>query len=91
MKVGARELKNRFGHYLRQVKAGETVHVTDRGRIVAELRPSAPEKTGDQEALRRLAAEGVVTLGAGHHEDFRPYPVIRGKRLASRMIIEDRR
>jgi prevent-host-death family protein len=91
MKVGARELKNRFGHYLRQVKAGETVHVTDRGKIVAELRPSAPAKTGEEEALRRLAAEGVVTLGAGRHEDFRPYPVIRGRKLASRMIIEDRR
>lgn len=91
MKVGARELKNRFGHYLRQVKAGETVQVTDRGTIVAELRPSAPAKTGDGEAWRRLAADGVVTLGAGEHEDFRPYPVMRGKKLASRMIIDDRR
>jgi prevent-host-death family protein len=91
MKVGARELKNRFGHYLSRVKAGETVHVTDRGRIVAELRPSAPAKTAAEEALRRLAAEGVVTLGAGHHEDLRPYPMIRGKKLASRRIIEDRR
>jgi prevent-host-death family protein len=91
MKVGARELKNRFGHYLRQVKAGETVHVTDRGKIVAELRPSSPAKTGEEGALRQLEAEGVVTLGAGRHRDFRPYPVIRGKKLASRMIIEDRR
>jgi prevent-host-death family protein len=91
MKVGARELKNRLGHYLRQVKAGETVHVTDRGKVVAELRPSAPAKTGEEEALRRLAAEGAVTLGAGRHEDFKPYPVIRGRKLASRTIIEDRR
>jgi antitoxin (DNA-binding transcriptional repressor) of toxin-antitoxin stability system len=91
MKVGARELKNRFGHYLRRVKGGETVHVTDRGKIVAEIRPSVPAKTGDEEALRLLAADGVVTLGAGQHEDFRPCPVRRGKKLASRLIIEDRR
>lgn len=91
MKVGARELKNRFGHYLKQVKAGETIHVTDRGKVVAELKPSPPAKTGDGEALRLLAAEGAVTLGAAHHEDFQPYPVVRGKKRASRMIIEDRR
>ena len=91
MKVGAREFKNRMGYYLRQVKAGETVHVTDRGKIVAELKPSPPPKAGDDEALRGLAAEGVVTLGAGQHEDIAPYPVLRGKKLASRMIIDDRR
>jgi len=90
MKVGARELKNRLGHYLRQVKSGETVHVTDRGKIVAEIKPSPPAQEGDAEALRRLAAEGAVTLGAGHHEDVAPYPVIRAKKLASRMIIDDR-
>ena len=91
MKVGARELKNRLGHYLRQVKSGETIHVTDRGRIVAELKPSAPARGGDAEALRQLAAEGAVTLAAGQHEDIAPYPVIRAKKLASRMIIDDRR
>jgi antitoxin (DNA-binding transcriptional repressor) of toxin-antitoxin stability system len=91
MKVGARELKNRLGHYLRQVKAGETVHVTDRGKIVAELKPSPPAKTGEGEALRKLAAEGAITLGTGEHEDIAPYRVTRGKKLASRMIIDDRR
>ena len=91
MKVGARELKDRLGHYLRQVKSGETVHVTDRGRIVAELRPSPPARDGAEEALRRLAAEGAITLGAGQHKNIEPSPVIRTKKLTSRMIIDDRR
>jgi antitoxin (DNA-binding transcriptional repressor) of toxin-antitoxin stability system len=90
MKVGAREIKNRFGHYLRQVKSGETVYVTDRGTVVAEIKRSPPPRTGDEEALQRLAAEGAITLGAGQHEDIQPSPVRRGKKLASRMIIEDR-
>ena len=91
MKVGARELKNHLGHYLRQVKAGETVHVTDRGKIVAELKPSPPAKGADEAALRRLAAEGAITLGGGRHEDIAPYAVRRPKKLTSRMIIDDRR
>ncbi len=91
MKVGARELKNRLGQYLKRVKSGETVHVTDRGTIVAELKPCPQTKGGDDEALRRLEAEDVVTLGPGRHEDLEPYPVLRGKKPTSRMIIDDRR
>ena len=91
MKVGARELKNRFGHYLRQVKSGQTVYVTDRGKIVAEIKPSPPARGDEDEALQQLAAEGAITIGAGQHEDIQPSPVVRGKKLASRMIIEDRR
>lgn len=37
--VGIRELKNHLSAYVRKVEAGDVVIVTDRGRIVAELRP----------------------------------------------------
>ncbi len=90
MEVGARELKNRLGHYLAIVKAGETVYVTDRGRVVAELKPRSIGRTSEAEALGRLVADGTVTLGSGRLEDF--VPVRRGRRgkSAARMIIDDR-
>ena len=41
--VGIRELKNRLSEYIRLVRNGERVLVTDRGVIVAEIRqPGAP-------------------------------------------------
>jgi antitoxin (DNA-binding transcriptional repressor) of toxin-antitoxin stability system len=41
--VGVRELKNRLSEYLRLVRRGERVLVTDRGQVVAELRrPGGP-------------------------------------------------
>src|SRR5262245_49988787 len=43
--VGARELKVRLGTYLRQVRQGRTLVVTDRGQPVAELRPIAEDTT----------------------------------------------
>lgn len=43
--VGLRELKNRLSAYVRQVRAGEGVLVTDRGQVVAELGP--PGRTID--------------------------------------------
>ncbi|MCI0774033.1 MAG: type II toxin-antitoxin system prevent-host-death family antitoxin, partial [Chloroflexi bacterium] len=37
--VGIRELKNRLSKYLRAVKAGQTILITDRGRPVGRLIP----------------------------------------------------
>lgn len=43
--IGIRQLRQRATHYLRQVAAGRSFVVTDRGRPVAELRPlSAVER-----------------------------------------------
>jgi antitoxin (DNA-binding transcriptional repressor) of toxin-antitoxin stability system len=63
--VAVRELKNRLSAYLREVAAGEVVLVTDRGRVVAELRrPSAEiERTPVERALARLEADGSLVPG----------------------------
>jgi antitoxin (DNA-binding transcriptional repressor) of toxin-antitoxin stability system/uncharacterized protein with PIN domain len=55
--VAVKELKNRLSSYLREVKAGEIVLVTDRGQVVAELRqPSTSVAPGAHDrALERLA------------------------------------
>lgn len=63
--AGVRELKNRLSRYLRLVAQGETVLVTDRGRVVAQLAPPpahTPPALSESEALRRLAAAGKVRL-----------------------------
>src|SRR5688500_16423915 len=72
--VGIRELKNRLSHYVRLVKAGESVLVTDRGSVVAELRP--PGSPGNlQEAdpldarLADLVRRGRATLAAPNDPD----------------------
>ena len=44
--VGVRELKTRLGSYLREVRRGQVIVVTDRGEPVAELRPIAAAKSG---------------------------------------------
>jgi len=40
--VGVRELKDRLSEYLRLVRNGEEILVTDRGEVVAELRQPSP-------------------------------------------------
>jgi antitoxin (DNA-binding transcriptional repressor) of toxin-antitoxin stability system len=69
--VGLKVLKNRLSEYIRLVSGGETILVTDRDRVVAELRP--PEGRGPltadallAEAMRRgwLSAPLVARGGA---------------------------
>jgi prevent-host-death family protein len=87
--VGTKELKNRLSHYLRRVREGETVRVTDRGEVIAELRPVSPARSDDERGLRELEALGLVTVGTGRFVELRAVR-IRGRVRASQMIIEDR-
>jgi antitoxin (DNA-binding transcriptional repressor) of toxin-antitoxin stability system len=52
--VGLKILKNRLSEYVRLVTAGETILVTDRDRVVAELVPPRP---GHQ----ALASDALLT------------------------------
>jgi prevent-host-death family protein len=59
--VGARELKTRLGTYLRRVREGRALIVTDRGEPIAELRP-LPSNGSVPPALLKLSTKGTVTL-----------------------------
>lgn len=59
--VGSRELKTRLGTYLRRVREGRTLLVTDRGEPVAELRPLQADASLPA-LLLKLSSKGAVTL-----------------------------
>lgn len=63
--MGIRELKNRLSEYLRLVKAGELVQVTDRGTVVAEIRAPGQKRDARRipDGLLELARRGELTLG----------------------------
>lgn len=87
--VGARELKTRLGKYLRAVRGGATIVVSERGRPVAELRP-LPTGVADVEArLDDLVTAGALTRGSGA-----PLPKLRPARVrgpsVSAALAEDR-
>lgn len=55
--VGLKVLKNRLSEYVRLAAGGETVLVTDRDRVVAELVP--PQAGRSAEVANALLAEAV--------------------------------
>ena len=88
--VGSRELKTRLGTYLREVRSGDVITVTERGRPVAELRPIERAPVEDEEAFwERLAALGRVTRAKGgplpDHE-----PIAYDGPSLSDAVLEDR-
>jgi prevent-host-death family protein len=91
-RVGSREFKNRMGKYLRAVRQGHTLIITDRGKPVAQLGPAPaedPDSNNLEKRLRELEAQGLIRLARRPMKSFRPVPS-RGK-PASQMLIEDRR
>ena len=53
--VGIKSLKNKLSEYVRAAAAGETVLVTDRGRVVAEL--VSPRVRAGASSTERLLGE----------------------------------
>lgn len=61
--VGLKVLKNRLSEYIRLVAAGETILVTDRDRVVSELRPpTVSHPLLSDAALADMVREGVLSL-----------------------------
>lgn len=59
--VGARELKIRLGSYLREVRAGATFVVTDRGTPIARLVPIATASGSEEAQLAQMQSLGFLT------------------------------
>jgi antitoxin (DNA-binding transcriptional repressor) of toxin-antitoxin stability system len=61
--VGLKVLKNKLSEYVRVAAGGETVLITDRDRVVAELVPPRPDRAEllDDASLAEAVREGWLT------------------------------
>jgi prevent-host-death family protein len=85
--VGIRELRSSLSRYLKRVRAGETIEITDHGELIARIIPSAVP-----EDLARLMSEGKVRWSVRRFvAPQRPVKARKGAPLASQIISEDRR
>ena len=85
------ELKAQLSRYLRRVKAGEEILVTERGAPVARLVPVV--NTGrDHESLRDLERQGLMRVGSGKlPKNFWKLPRGRDPRAAVRKAVAEER
>lgn len=89
--IGSRELKTRLGSYLRRVREGATLIVTDRGEPVAELRPIDPATLTLDTRIRKLVAAGVLAQEVREGGPLPPFkPIVSRGGSVSAAVIEDR-
>jgi antitoxin (DNA-binding transcriptional repressor) of toxin-antitoxin stability system len=92
--VGVREFKNKLSQYLRLVKAGQEIAVTERGHVVAEIRPpglrDVPE--GIPPAWVELARQGLLRLPSRPNDPsvYRRMPKVTPDGTAARLLDEER-
>lgn len=85
--VGIREAKNRLSEYLRKVKAGERVVITERGKPIAVI--TKPRGAVD-ERLEAMIRDGEATWGGGKPKGSKKRAKIKGASVSD-AVIEDRR
>ncbi|MFI5054787.1 MAG: type II toxin-antitoxin system Phd/YefM family antitoxin [Actinomycetota bacterium] len=85
-RVGVRELRQNLSVYLRRVKEGEALEVTEHGTTVARLVPARERES----VLERLIAEGKATRGRGRLDDL-PAPKGPITDVVSRALREQKR
>lgn len=91
--VGLRELKNKLSEYVREVRSGEIVMVTDRGEVVAELLPAGQrlDETGIPSGLMALAKKGHLTLGGSNDATLYPKLSPLLKRHRATVLLDEER
>ena len=90
--VGLRELKNRLSEYVKLVRSGQSLLLTDRGHPVAEIRPVS---SMDQNRQRRLSLDdlvraGLLTPGKRNRADLYPPMTTAGRRSSAELLDEER-
>ena len=85
--VGIRELKAKLSEYVRAVKRGSTIIVTDHGRRVARL---VPEGVSFEDRLETLRHAGTVVWSGRQLGKTRPDVAARKGRTVADLVVENR-
>jgi prevent-host-death family protein len=86
--VGVRELKARLSKYLREVKAGRSVTITERGKAVGRLVPSVQSL---DEKLRGLVKSSRAQWNGKRLPRVKHVARARRGHSVAALLIEDRR
>ncbi len=87
LRVGARELKNKLSEYLRRVKAGETIIVTEHGKSIGQIVPIKPSV---EERLQTMVSAGQAEWDGKKLKPYQPRTVNKSSYQISDLVIESR-
>jgi prevent-host-death family protein len=85
--VGIRELKAQLSEYLRRVKEGQTLVITDHGKPVGRIVPVGETL---EERMQRLVEAGIMKWNGKKLKPREPIAINRDLRQISDLVVEDR-
>jgi len=85
--VGIRDLKARLSSYMRQVKDGATLVITERGKPIGRI---VPVSLSVEIRLRELIQAGLVAWSGRKLMPMDPVARTRGRRTVADLLLEDR-
>jgi prevent-host-death family protein len=88
-RVGLREANIHFAKYIKKVKEGKKILLTDRGEPVAMIAPVAIKREPLEERLRLMEERGILKRAAGKIK-LRNLIRVPGKEI-SRIVSENRK
>jgi len=82
--VGIRELKGQLSRYLKRVRSGERLVVTERGRPVAVISPAGAGAA--EQRIDAMLQRGVARWSGGKPQGAKRPPRVKGKPVAAAVI-----
>jgi prevent-host-death family protein len=87
MRVGTRELKSKLSEYMRRVKSGQTIVVTEHGKPIGQI---VPIKASLEERMQAMVVAGLVEWNGQKLLPYKPIAINRGEGQVSDLVVEDR-
>ena len=87
MRVGTRELKSKLSEYMRRVKSGQTIVVTEHGKPIGQI---VPVKASLEERMQAMVTAGLAEWNGQKLTSYKPVAINRGEGQVSDMVVEDR-
>ena len=88
IEAGVRDLKARLSEYLRLVKQGRVVTITEHGKPIGRL---VPYSESVEDRIQSAIDAGILLWNGERWEPAGPVAKVRGKKTVADLIIEDRK
>ena len=85
--VGVRELKNRLSKYLREVKKGRSIVITERGKPIGQI---IPKSSSIDDRVEMMIDAGLLEWNGKKLEEVEPAVINRTARQVSDILVDMR-
>ena len=89
--AGIKDVKNNLSSYLKRIKAGEEIIITERGKPIARIIRENASGTSLHLALAPLIQKGVIKMPTLNLSQSSAPPLRAPGKSVSEMVLEDRR